>query len=185
MFKKIILSIAAVIVLLIAFGVITLVIFKNAVDKSYPSNEVITRSKDSNSKEALIVYQNCKSQFPQEIASSIANGLNNKGYNVTINTAGDFLPKDVSKYNIVILGGATLAGNVGEPLLKYAENIKNYTNSKVILFSTGANKNDTTEINKLGSLLNKEPAKNIKFSYSDKEESKDKAVSLGEELGSN
>lgn len=185
MLKKIILSITATIVLLIAFGVITLVIFKTAVDKSYPSNEVIAKSKNPNGKEALIVYQNCKSQFPQEIALSIANGLNNKGYTVTINTAGDFLPKDVSKYNIVILGGATLAGNVGEPLLKYAESIKNYNNSNIILFSTGANKDDTTELNKLGSLLSKESTKKIKFSYSDKEESKAKAVSLGEEVGSN
>lgn len=183
MSKKILLSIVSVIVLLIASCITTIVIFKTGIDKSHPSSEIVTKAENSNGKEALIVYQNCRSNFPKEIASSIAAGLNNKGYTVTLNTAGDFLPKDVSKYDIIVLGSATLAGNVGKPLKKYAESIKNYSNSKIILYSTGADMNNMKELDQLSSLLSKESAQKVKFDYSKKDNSKDKAVSLGKEIG--
>lgn len=138
-----------------------------------------------NDEKYVKVYQNCRSNFPKEIASSIAVGLNNKGYTVTLNTAGDFLPKDVSKYHVLVLGSATLAGNVGEPLRKYTENIENYSNSKIILYSTGADMSNMKELDQLSSLLSKEPAQKVKFDYFKKENSKDKAVSLGNEIGNN
>ncbi|EKQ57822.1 MULTISPECIES: hypothetical protein [unclassified Clostridium] len=185
MFKKILLSIVSIIVLIILSGITTVVVFKSSIDKQHASNEVIARSNNTNGKEALIIYQNCESKFPEEIASSLASGLNDAGYTVITNTAGDFLPNDISKYDIVILGGATLAGNVGEPLQNYAQSIKNYGNAKIILYSTGANKDNITEIDKLNSLLRKDPIKKVKFDYSNKEESKADAISLGKEIAGN
>lgn len=184
MLKKIFLSIIAVILLIIVSAISTMIIFKNGVDSKRPSQETIMKSKQSNGKEALIIFQNSRSEFPKEIATSFATGLNNKGFNITINTAGDFLPKDVSKYDVVILGGAVLAGNLGSPLQEYAKSIENFGNAKVFLYSTGAGLDNLDELDNLEGLLKKKPEQKVKFLYSDKENSKAKAVSLGEEFGS-
>lgn len=184
MFKKILLSIVTVILLLVVSGISTLVIFKTGIDNKRPSQETIMKSEKPNGKEALIIFQNSRSEFPKEIATSLATGLNNKGFNVTVNTAGDFLPKDVSKYAVVILGGAVIAGNVGSPLQEYAKNIENFGNSKIILYSTGAGLDNLVELDNLENLLTKKPEQKVKFLYSDKESSKAKAASLGEDLGS-
>lgn len=183
MFKKILLSIVAVILLVIVSAISTIIIFKSGVDSKRPSQETIMKSKQSNGKEALIIFQNSRSEFPKEISASFATGLNNKGFNVTINTAGDFLPKDVSKYNVVILGGAVLAGSLGSPLQEYAKTIETFGNAKVLLYSTGAGLDNLDELDNLEKLLSKKPEQKVKFLYSDKENSKAKAVSLGEELG--
>jgi len=184
MFKKILLSIVAVILLVIVSAISTIIIFKSGVDSKRPSQETIMKSKQSNGKEALIIFQNSRSEFPKEIAASFATGLNNKGFNVTINTAGDFLPKDISNYNVVILGGAVLAGSLGSPLQEYANSIENFGNSNILLYSTGAGLDNLDELDKLEGLLSKKPEQKVKFLYSDKDNSKAKAVSLGEELGS-
>lgn len=184
MFKKILLSIVTVILLLVVSGISTLVIFKTGIDNKRPSQETIMKSEKPNGKEALIIFQNSRSEFPKEIATSLATGLNNKGFNVTVNTAGDFLPKDVSKYAVVILGGAVIAGNVGSPLQEYAKNIENFGNSKIILYSTGAGLDNLVELDNLENLLTKKPEQKVKFLYSDKKSSKAKAASLGEDLGS-
>ncbi len=185
MFKKILLSIVSIIVIIMACGIITMIVFKNGVDKSRPSNEIITKSENSNGKEALLIYQNCLSEFPQEIATSLATGLNKKGYTVTVNTAGTFLPTDVSKYDVVILGGAVMAGNVGMPLKEYAKSIENFGDAKIILYSTGSGLDNIVELNNIETLLGKKPIQKVKFLYSDKEGSKSKAVLLGEEFGIN
>jgi flavorubredoxin len=184
MFKKILLSIVAVILLIIVSAISTIIIFKNGVDSKRPSQETIMKSEKNNGKEALVIFQNSRSEFPKEIAVSFATGLNNKGFNVTVNTAGDFLPKDVSKYDVVILGGAVVAGNLGTPLQEYAKDIQNFGNAKVFLYSTGAGLDNLDELNNLQELLSKKPEQKVKFLYSDKENSKDKAISLGEEFGS-
>lgn len=180
MLRKILLSIVSGVALIIVSAIIIMVVFKTSVDKASPSNEIITKSESPNGKEALIIYQNCKSEFPKEIATSFATGLIKKGYTVTVNTAGDFLPKDVSKYDVVILGGAVLAGNVGAPLQEYAKSIENFGDSKVIIYSTGAGLDNIVELDNLENLLGKKPEQKVKFLYSDKENSKIKAVSLGE-----
>lgn len=183
MLKKILLSIVAVILLIIVSAISTMIIFKNGVDSKRPSQETIMKSKNSNGKEALVIFQNSRSEFPKEIATSFATGLNNKGFDVTLNTAGDFLPKDVSKYDVVILGGAVLAGNLGSPLQEYAKSIENFQNTKLFLYSTGAGLDNLVELDNLEKLLGKKPEQKVKFLYSDKENSKAKAVSLGEEFG--
>lgn len=184
MLKKILLSIVAVILLIIISAISTMIIFKNGVDSKRPSQETIMKSKNSNGKEALVIFQNSRSEFPKEIAASFATGLNNKGFDVTLNTAGDFLPKDVSKYDVVILGGAVLAGNLGSPLQEYTKTIENFGNSKVLLYSTGAGLDSLVELDNLEKLSTKKPEQKVKFLYSDKENSKTKAVLLGEEFGS-
>ncbi|WP_160687522.1 hypothetical protein [Clostridium sp. C2-6-12] len=184
MFKKILLSIVTIILLIIVCAISTIIIFKNGVDSKRPNQETIMKSEKPNGKEALVIFQNSRSEFPREIAASFATGLNNKGFNVTVNTAGDFLPKDVSKYDVVILGGAVLAGNLGTPLQEYAKDIQSFGNAKVFLYSTGAGLDNLDELNNLEVLLSKKPEQKVKFLYSDKENSKTKAVSLGEDFGS-
>lgn len=185
MLKKILLSIVAVFVILIVLTIIIIIVCKTNANKARPSNEIIMKSKNPNGKEALVIYQNFNTDFPKEISNSFATGLNNKGYNVTINTAGTFLPKDVSKYNVVILGGAVFVGNVGEPLQEYAKSIENFGDAKVILYSAGGSLDNTSELDTLEKLLSKKTIQKVKFAYSDKEGSKAQAISLGEKLASN
>lgn len=185
MLKKILFSIVSVIGMVLLVAIITILVFKSGLDKARPNKETIFKSEKSTGKEALVIYQNCRSEFPKEIAESFATGLNNKGFNVTVNTAGDFLPKDVSKYDVVILGGAVIAGNLGNPLKEYAKSIENFGNAKVVLFSTGGQADNIIEIDSLENLLSKKSSQKVKFAYSDKENSKIKAIELGEKLGNN
>lgn len=185
MLKKILLSIVVLIGVLILSAIITILVFKTGLDKARSSEETVFKNEKSNGREALVIYQNCRSQFPKEIAESIATGLNNKGLNVTVNTAGNFLPSNLSKYDVVVLGGAVIAGNLGNPLKEYARNIENFGSSKIVLYSTGGQVDNTIELDNLENLLSKKSNQKIKFAYSDKENSKIKAIALGEDLGKN
>ena len=150
--KKIILSIISVIVLCIVLLIGTMVWVCKANDTNNKDNP-ICYGDTSNDKKALIIYQNGRSSYNKDVAESIANGLVDKGYYVTSNQPGDYLEKDLSKYDLVLFGSPVYASNISSVLKEYVNSIDNYGKAKVICYSVG-NAPDNDELKKFNDLSN-------------------------------
>lgn len=64
MLIKLLLSIIWGVALIIASAII-MIVFKTSVDNLSPSNGIIIKNENSN--DSLIIYRNCRSEFPREI----------------------------------------------------------------------------------------------------------------------
>ena len=111
MIKKILLTVLAVIVVFI--GSVVWIVKAN--DKENKDNAV-SFDKGNSSKTALIVYQNGRSSFSKDVGENIAKGLSEDGYKVITNQPGDYLEKDLSKYDLVIFGSPIYAGQTSSQI---------------------------------------------------------------------
>lgn len=141
-------------------------------------NEEILKSEQSNPKKALLVYQPSKTGAASEIAHQIAKGLNEKGYEVTMNYPGKNLSYDTSKYSLLVFGSPVYIGKVSSALTDYMKGIKDAGDKKVIIYTVGGSK-ETKELDILGEALygSKQTIKE-KFMTSDKT----KAYELGKKI---
>lgn len=78
------------------------------------------------------------------MAQSIGEGLVKDGYNVVLNQPGDYLEKDLSKYDLILFGSPVYASQTSSQIKKYADSIVNYGDGKVICYCVG-NLNDKDE----------------------------------------
>lgn len=179
MIKKIFICIVILIIVLI----VTSVVLLSSVNKPKGNNEKVLKGKDNSSKKALIIYQPAITNITDEIANSLAKGLNDKGYEVIINYPGDHLTTDVSKYDLVIFGSPVYAGQPSTVETDYISKVKDFSSNKVVLFSTGGDASKDSELEIMEKSLNGVKVyKKIKFNVSNKEESKNKAYNFGKEL---
>ena len=139
--KKVFLGIAVV----VALALVSVIWIVKANDAENSDKPVVFG--DGNSKNALLVYQNGRSSFSKNVAENIAQGMADDGYKVVANQPGDFLEKDLSKYDVVIFGSPVYAGQTSMQIKKYAESIENYGDAKVICYCVGAaeNKDESSE----------------------------------------
>lgn len=126
----------------IIFGILVLSMFIfvwviNSTNKPKGNNEEIMRSKLPSPSKALVVYQPTISDFSSQMAHQIAKGLNDSGYEVTLNYPGDHLPDSFKSYDLVVLGSGTYVGKMSEALTNYISRVKDFSSAKIILFSTG------------------------------------------------
>lgn len=135
--KKVLLGLLGV-VIIIVLAIITTVWIVKANDAKNSDKPVVLGQ--GNSKNALIIYQNGRSSFSRKVAENIANGLVEDGYKVVTNQPGDFLEKDLSKYDVVLFGSPVYAGQTSLQIKKYADSIENYGNAKVICYCIGKDK---------------------------------------------
>jgi flavorubredoxin len=117
-------------------------------DKAYGNHNEILKSVTGNSKKALVVYQPSRGKVTTEIAEKIAKGINDSGYEVTVNYPGDHLPKDISQYSIVVFGSPVYVGQTSSTLAQYMNSVKNLSKQKILLFVTGGQLNNG-EVDKL------------------------------------
>lgn len=88
--------------------------------------------------EALVIYQPAWTDITQNAADALAESLQDKGYDVTVNYPGSFLPHDVSEYAVLVFG-TPIYNSKGSPLVvDYMESLKGLSDKKVILFTTGS-----------------------------------------------
>ena len=141
--KKVLLMVAA----LIAAALVRVIWIVKENDTENKDKPVIMGN-DNSSKNALIIYQKGRSSYSDKVAESIGNGLADNGYSVVLNQPGDYLEKDLSKYDVVIFGSPVYAGQLSSQVIKYAESIENYGNAKVICYCVGAdeNKDESSEM---------------------------------------
>ena len=118
----------------------TIAVFQNTLSCQHKSNPaVLKQSKADSEKQALVIYQPSLLQTTKNTAMSIAQALNQRGYQVTINYPGDYLDIDVSKYSVLVLGSPVYFGQTSSVLNKYSRAIKETKNTKILYFETGAN----------------------------------------------
>ena len=178
MLKKILIGI----VILVVVAIAAMVVVIGYVNKPKASNEKVLESKSTSLKKALIIFQPSLSDVTSVMANSIAKGLNDGGYEVTLNYPAKDLSKDISKYSLIIFGSPTYA----KPLTivtDYMSNIKDFSSKRIVLFSSGADASNKSDLETMEKSLNGIKAfKKIKFISSSKKESKDNAYNLGKEL---
>lgn len=129
--KKVLLGIGLIVIV----ALISVVWTSKANDAENSDNPVVFG--DGNSKNALLVYQKGRASFAKDVAENIAQGLSEDGYKVVANQPGDFLEKDLSKYDVVIFGSPIYAAQTSKQIKKYADSIKNYGDAKVICYCIG------------------------------------------------
>ena len=178
MIKKIIFGV----ILLLVILMVIMVLLMKSLNSQKSSNEKILKGRDSSAKRALIIFQPAITDVTATIANSIATGLNDGGYEVTINHPGDYLQEDISKYSLVIFGSPVYVGQPLKAVTDYMAKIQDYSSSKVILFSTGGDASNENELNVLEESLNSVKAyKKVKFITNNNEKEKN-AYDLGKEL---
>ncbi len=148
----------------------------------HASNEIVLSSEGS-TRTALVIYQPGRSDFAKSIAENLAKGLNDSGYEVTINYPGDFLSADLGDYDIVALGTTVYNGNFSPVLGDYVSNIRNIDNSKVLIYSTGMMTDNTSELEGLNNLLYRKADYSEKFLSNQQETEVKRAYELGSSLG--
>lgn len=182
MIKKIFAGIGILILLLIVAMVITVAVISTR-NKPRAKKEEIMKGKDGSSKKAMIVYQPGASNFTEKIAHKIAKGLNDNGYEVTIDYPGTDLGTDVDKYSVLVFGSPVYGGKPLSIVTDYMSKLKDLSSKKIVLYSTGAGKNMTTELDEMEKALQgTKPYKKIKFVTSTKKDDENKAYNLGKEF---
>lgn len=148
----------------------------------HKSNETILPSQGS-SLSAFVIYQPGRSEFAKDIANNLAKGLNDSGYEVTINYPGEFLPSDLGDYDIIALGTTVYNGNFSPVLGDYISGIKNIDNSKVLIYSTGMMTDNTSELDGLSKLLYRKADYLEKFYSNEQETEVKRAYEFGASIG--
>ncbi len=176
---KKILAVLGVFILIFVIAFASIFWLVSSANKERGNNEEILKSSQS-SKKALVVYQPSVSGVSTKIAYQIAEGLNDGGYEVTLNYPGDHLSADITAYSIVVFGTPTFGAHPVTVLADYMKKVTDYSSSKVVLFSTGANP-EGKELDEMEELLNTSAYKKVKFKIGTKENEAE-AYDLGKAL---
>lgn len=173
----------------IPVGIIVMVVASVAIGfsvmkREYPERFEILKSTSDNSLKALVVYQPSMTPASFDVAHAIAKGLNDAGFEVTLNTPGKHLSSDISSYSIVIFGSPNYGGSPGEPLLTYLKRIEDFSGRRILLFSTSGSAEGRLEFDKIETFLKGViPDNTLKLAASDTEKNKETAYQFGLEEG--
>jgi flavorubredoxin len=155
----------------------------SSTNASKGNHEEILKSAQDEPKRALVVYQPSVSDVSSGVAHRIARGLNDGGYEVTLNNPGDFLPDDLSQYDVVVFGSPVYMGKVSDALTGYMKRITALPAGRIVLYSTGSVMEVTGELDAMESLLSGTTAyKKVKFDAKIPGSNDSLAYDLGSEL---
>jgi flavodoxin len=119
------------------FLIICWFIWSFRANKIHYKNNPIQYTSETAEKKALIIYQKGRSDFSTSVATEIASGLKNDGYNVLVNHPGDFLPTDLSEYDVVMFGSPVYVSSLSSVLEEYIKSVNDFGDSKIIYYTTG------------------------------------------------
>lgn len=146
----------------------------------YADKREVLTTKPENPEKALVVYQPSLTPASSDVAHAIGKGLQDSGYEVTLNTPGKHLSADISNYGIVVFGSPNYGGSPAEPLLDYLKRIGSFAGKRVILFSTSGSAEGRLEFDKMEALLQGvKPYKTVKFKAGETESNKAAAYQSG------
>jgi flavodoxin len=133
---------------------------------------------------ALVVYQPSLTSASSDAAHAIAEGLNDAGFEVTLNTPGKHLPEDISGYSVVVFGSPNYGGSPGQPLLDYLKRIEDFAGKRIFLFSTSGSTEGRLEFDKIEALLRGAlPVQTLKLKAGDTDNNKETAYQFGRSAG--
>ncbi len=181
--KKVLLIIGIIFGVLILCAILfVLVVLSTNLSKG--NHKEVLQSKKLPLRKAFVVYQPSISDISSRMAHQIAKGLNDGGYEVTLNNPGKHLSVDISTYQLVVFGSAAYYSQPSKALIDYMASIKDYSSAKVALYSTGIVPNNGDEYNAMKKALNGiKPYEVLKFDANLKKEvNEKKAYEFGKEL---
>lgn len=179
---KVLMGVVITIVALIILSQIMRGCFSSSLSTQKGSKKEVISSSQQSPKKALIIYQPGITDISSRIAHQIARGLNNGGYEVTLNHPGDHLSADVSNYSLLIFGSPVYSGQPSKALTDYMSKIRVSSSSRIVLYSTGSFR-FYMELDAMEKSLNSMKAyKKIKFFTGAKSENDSIAYDLGKEL---
>jgi drug/metabolite transporter (DMT)-like permease len=130
---------------------------------------------------ALIVYQPGLSAQPRTVALSLAQGLNDAGYTVTVDRPGRHLPTDLTPFGVVAFGSPVYAGQTSPALRRYMASVRTWGDQAIILFTVGADPHND-DADRLASLVPAERVvRRVKFLFP--ADNRADARSLGKAVG--
>lgn len=139
-------------------------------------------STEADASKVLLVYQPGRTSFSEEVATDIAKGLNDNGYNVTLTTANDKLTRDLSGYEMVVFGTPIYMSMYSSVIGDYVADIENYGDAKIVFYCTGMLEN-TVEFDTMKQLFDGENLTEVKkISKSMYLEDKEVAYNFGKSL---
>ena len=135
-------------VIFVAFLVVMLVMkhmMKKLMEERAPNER---RFPLEGGKRALLLYQPTRHDTASRYAVQIAEGLNGRGYDVTVNFAGESLPYDLNDYELLVFGTGAYMGMGAIPVRRYLRNHP-FSRKQVVLFSVGSNLQSDPEIEQM------------------------------------
>ncbi len=123
------------IILLMICAMVAMVILVNSNNAYKGDKQTVLEGK--NGKKALVVYQPSLSKVSNTIGESVAKGLNEAGYTVTVSYPGEHLSGDVSAYDVIAMGSTVFAAQPSKLILEYAAKMEQAAGKKVLLYSMG------------------------------------------------
>lgn len=160
----------------------------SAANKPKGDHEKVLPGKGETSKKAIIIYQPALTKFTTKVARQLAAGLNEGGYEVTLNHPGKHLSRDLSGFNLIIFGSPTYAGQLTKALTNYmaqvCQQLVKITDEtpRIAVFATGGI-DQTEEFDRLAETLRGlNVVKKVKFVAGPEEENIKMAYDLGIEL---
>jgi flavodoxin len=170
------------IIIFLIIGILIFAFFAKANSKNWGDNEKVLESDKVNAEKALVVYEPSRSKLTTKIAEKIAEGINDAGYEVTVNNPGKHMPVDISKYSVVVFGSPIYMGQTSSILSDYMKDIVDFSNTKILLFVTGKQINNG-ELDKMEAELGNAKAMKVEFKNGVEDESK--AYELGKSVAGN
>jgi|SRR5690554_315283 len=159
-----------------------------AANKAKRDNEQVLPGKGETPKKAIIIYQPVLTKVTTRMAQQLAVGLNDGGYEVTLNHPGKHLSTDLFGYELIAFGSPTYAGQMTKALTNYMARVcPQLAKTKgealrIVLFATGG-VDQTEEFDRLAeTLAGLNVVKKVKFSPGSKEKNEQIAYDLGFEL---
>jgi flavodoxin len=87
---------------------------------------------------ALVVYDPGVSGTAKNVAVTIADDLQAKGYKVELAGVKSSAAADVSAYDVIVAGGPTYVGNISSSIKAYLQGIEPSANATVGVYATGS-----------------------------------------------
>lgn len=153
--KKRKLGIKLLIALLIVIGITVISVggwlasVTGALSKVHSTDEVII---GDGLKTALIIYQPSSNDTTSNVTLELAQQLADNGYTVTINYPSQTLDYDVDVYDVIVFGTPVYMGKVSSVLENYIKSLQ-IEEKEVLLYVTGMNLDDTTELSTMAEWL--------------------------------
>lgn len=135
--KKIFLILLIVFLVVMVVGVIWFAWASRANKIELESDPVNYECQEEVAKKALVVYQTSRTDFANDVVDSYAENLSNNGYDVLVNHPGDYMPTDISEYDLVIFQSSVYMSQISPVMIDYIKGIEKYGDAKLLFVVTG------------------------------------------------
>jgi len=94
---------------------------------------------------ALVVYHPGQSSFQRDVSYAFAEGLVSKGWRVEVTTASAQAPKDLSGYDLLVLGAPTYDWQPAKRLQAYVKGLGDLSAKPTVIIISGAGYTDLSQ----------------------------------------